>query len=42
MRLLNLDERVKDFIIQGVISEGHGKVLLSLDREKQYEVAQKL
>ena len=42
MRLLNLDERVKDFIIQGVISEGHGKVLLSLDREKQYEVAQKI
>lgn len=42
MRLLNLDERVKDFIIQGVISEGHGKVLLPLDEEKQYETAQKI
>lgn len=42
MRLLNLDERVKDFIIQGVISEGHGKVLLPLDEEKQYEAAQKI
>ncbi len=42
MRLLNLDERVKDFIIQGVISEGHGKVLLPLEKEKQYEAAQKI
>ena len=42
MRLLILDERVKDFIIQGVISEGHGKVLLPLDEEKQYEAAQKI
>ncbi len=42
MRLLNLDERVKDFIIQGVISEGHGKALIPLDKEKQYEAAQKI
>ena len=42
MRLLNLDERVKDFIIQGVISEGHGKILVPLEKEKQYEAAQKI
>lgn len=42
LRLLNLDERVKDFIIQGVISEGHGKILLPLKLEEQYEVAQKI
>ena len=42
MRLLNLDERVKDFIIQGVISEGHGKVLIPLEKEDQYEAAQKI
>lgn len=42
MRLLNLDEGVKDFIIQGVISEGHGKLLVPLEKEKQYEAAQKI
>ena len=42
MRLLNLDKRVQDYIIEGVISEGHGKVLLSLEGEEQYKVAQKI
>ena len=42
MRLLNLDERVKDYIIQGVISEGHGRALLPLEGEIQYELAQKI
>ncbi len=28
MRLLNLDERVQDYIIDGVISEGHGRAIL--------------
>ncbi|MGL5820383.1 MAG: ParB/RepB/Spo0J family partition protein [Sarcina sp.] len=42
MRLLNLDERVQEYIIQGVITEGHAKVLLSLDSEEQYKVAQKI
>ncbi|MGL4742194.1 MAG: ParB/RepB/Spo0J family partition protein [Sarcina sp.] len=42
MRLLNLDERVQEYIIQGVITEGHGKVLLSLEGEEQYRVAQKI
>lgn len=28
LRLLNLDERVQDYIIEGIISEGHGRALL--------------
>lgn len=42
MRLLNLDSRVQEYIIQGVISEGHGKVLLALEGDEQYKVAQKI
>jgi len=41
MRLLNLDERVQDYLIDGVISEGHGRAILGLnDKELQHEVAQ--
>jgi ParB family chromosome partitioning protein len=41
MRLLNLDERVQDYLIDEVISEGHGRAILGLsDKELQYEVAQ--
>ena len=41
MRLLNLDERVQDYIIDGVISEGHGRAILGLnDKQVQYEIAQ--
>lgn len=41
MRLLNLDERVQDYIIDGVISEGHGRAILGLnDKQIQYEIAQ--
>lgn len=42
MRLLNLDKRVQNYIIEGVITEGHGKVLLALEGEEQYKVAQKI
>ena len=42
MRLLNLDKRVQDLIVEGAISEGHGKVLLALNGEEQYKVAQKV
>lgn len=43
MRLMNLDTRVKQYLIEGIISEGHGKVLLGIeDKDKQYDVAQKL
>lgn len=41
MRLLNLDERVQDYIIDEVISEGHGRAILGVsDKEIQYEIAQ--
>jgi len=41
MRLLNLDDRVQDYIIDGVISEGHGRAILGLsDKEIQYGIAQ--
>mgnify|MGYP001568207138 FL=1 len=40
MRLLNLDSRVQDYLIHGVITEGHGRALLSLeDKEMQYKMA---
>ena len=41
MRLLNLDQRVQDYIIDEVISEGHGRAILGVpDKEIQYEIAQ--
>ena len=41
MRLLNLDERVQEYIIDRVISEGHGRAILGLsDKQVQYEIAQ--
>lgn len=43
MRLLNLDERVQNYIIEGIISEGHGRALLALeDKEIQYKVSEKV
>ncbi len=43
LRLLNLDSRVQDYIIEKVISEGHGRALLSVeDKDIQYELAQKI
>ncbi|SHI26987.1 ParB/RepB/Spo0J family partition protein [Clostridium intestinale] len=43
MRLLNLDDRVQDYIIDGVISEGHGRTLLGIkEKDIQYELAQKV
>lgn len=43
MRLLNLDPRVQQYIIEGVLSEGHGRALLSLkDKELQFNLAQKI
>jgi len=43
MRLLNLDERVQQYLIDEVISEGHGRALLSLeDKDLQYSLAQKI
>lgn len=42
MRLLNLDERVQNFIIEGVISEGHGRTLLAVDKEEQFKIVQQI
>lgn len=43
MRLINLDERVQQYLIESVISEGHGRVLLSVEnKDLQYELAQKI
>jgi len=41
LRLLNLDERVQDYLIDGVITEGHGRALLSIENhDMQYKIAQ--
>lgn len=43
MRLLNLDNRVQQYIIEGVISEGHGRAILVIeDKNLQYEISQKV
>ena len=43
MRLINLDERVQQYIIESIITEGHGRVLLAIsDKQKQYELAQQV
>jgi ParB family chromosome partitioning protein len=42
IRLLNLDMRVQSYIIEGVLTEGHGRAILALsDKNKQYEIAQR-
>lgn len=43
MRLINLDTRVQEYIIEGVLSEGHGRTLLGIkEGDLQYEVAQRV
>lgn len=43
MRLTNLDSRVQQYLIEGIITEGHGKVLLTIDDGQiQYELAQQV
>lgn len=42
MRLLKLDDRVKEYVMEGVISEGHGRAILPLENDAQYEIAQKI
>lgn len=43
MRLINLDERVQQYLIESVISEGHGRTLLAVeDKDLQYKLAQKI
>lgn len=43
LRLLRLDERVIDYIIEEKISGGHGRAILSIEpNENQYKLAQKI
>jgi len=43
MRLLKLDQRVQQFLVDGQISSGHARALLGLDDgEKQYQAAKKV
>jgi ParB family chromosome partitioning protein len=43
LRLLNLDERVQEYLIDGVITEGHGRTLLAvMDKDTQFLLAQKI
>lgn len=42
IRLMNLDVRVQQYIIEGIITEGHGRTLLGIkDKDLQYELSQK-
>ncbi|EYE88650.1 plasmid partitioning protein ParB [Fervidicella metallireducens AeB] len=43
LRLLNLDGKVMEYLIDGTLSEGHGRVLVSIeDKKLQYELAKKI
>ena len=43
LRLLNLSEEFNNILIEGVISEGHGRALLAItDSKLQCEIAQKV
>jgi len=43
MRLLNLDERVQNFVKEGKLSSGHARTLLAVeDKEAQFEMAEKI
>lgn len=43
MRLLNLDSRVRDFVSEGRLSNGHARALLGIsDGNAQYELAEKI
>lgn len=42
IRLMNLDKRVQQYIIEGIITGGHGRTLLGIkDKDLQYELSQK-
>lgn len=43
MRLLNLDERVQNFVKEGKLSSGHARTLLAVeDKDAQFEMAEKI
>lgn len=41
LRLLKLDPRVREFLINGQISEGHGKILAGFPVDKQFSLAER-
>ena len=43
LRLLKLDPRVQDMVIEGKLSSGHARAIITIDdKDKQYYVAQKI
>lgn len=42
LRLLKLDEKVQAMVLDGSLSEGHARALLSLDRKQQWELARQI
>ena len=42
LRLLHLDARVQQMLIDKILSEGHGKVLVSFSADQQYALAKKV
>lgn len=43
LRLLNLDKRVLNYIVEGILSEGHGKIIAGLENNQlQFDVAAKV
>ena len=42
LRILNLDQRVIDLALEGKLSEGHCRSLLSFEPDEQYEIALKV
>lgn len=43
LRLLNLDPKVANYLVEGTLSEGHGRMLVSIDNHAlQYEIAKKI
>jgi ParB family transcriptional regulator, chromosome partitioning protein len=41
LRLLKLDFRVREFLINGQLSEGHGKILAGVEPNQQYALAER-
>ncbi|MDA3967319.1 MULTISPECIES: ParB/RepB/Spo0J family partition protein [Helicobacter] len=39
MRLLNLNKKIQDYIVEGKITQGHAKILVTLDEKEQLKVA---
>jgi len=43
MRLINLDDRVQEFLVEEILSEGHGRAILTIEnKDDQYTLAQKV